>query len=131
MKKILFSALVLFLFGTLTTQAALVNVSTIYDTVANTLSQVRNAATASFQASSFTATSTTATSTFAGYVPTKGNELQYRLFVTVGTSSADYITDGTDDQVEINNALTFARLNNLTLYIKEGTYSSSSPIEAR
>lgn len=65
MKKILFSALVLFLFGTLTTQAALVNVSTIYDTVANTLSQVRNAATASFQASSFTATSTTAPSTIS------------------------------------------------------------------
>lgn len=64
MKKILLSALVLFLLGTLTTQAAFVNVNTIYDTVANTLNQVRNAVTAPFQAASFNATSTTATSTF-------------------------------------------------------------------
>jgi hypothetical protein len=196
MKKILISALVLFLVGTITTQAALVNVNTVYDTVENTLNQVRNAATATFRASTFTATSTTATSTlpntlsqriqsltsaglqffsnsgaliadfgagggnnatffgglnangqiqasnfvasstsgtstFAGAVTVKGNELQYRLFVTVGTSSADYITDGTDDQVEINAALTSARLNNRTLYIKEGVYNISSPIEAR
>jgi len=66
MKKILFSALVLFLLGTLTTQAALVNVNTVYDNVANVLQQIPNAATAGFRAAFFTATSTTGTSTFAG-----------------------------------------------------------------
>jgi hypothetical protein len=69
MKKLLIPALVLalFLYGT-TTQAANVSVNLIYDTVANTVSQVVNASTAGFKAQFFTATSTTATSTFAGYV---------------------------------------------------------------
>lgn len=64
MKKILLSALVLFLLGTLTTQASLINVNTVYDNVANRLQQIPNAVTAVFRANNFQATSTIATSTF-------------------------------------------------------------------
>jgi peptidoglycan/xylan/chitin deacetylase (PgdA/CDA1 family) len=64
MKKILLSVAVLFFIGILTAQAANVSVNLMYDTVANTVSQVANAATAGFRASFFTATSTTQTNTF-------------------------------------------------------------------
>ena len=68
MKKILLFAVAIFLFGTITTQAALVPVNVVYDTVANVVRQIPNAMTAGFNAAFFSATSTTGTSTFAGAV---------------------------------------------------------------
>lgn len=66
MKKLLLVALVLalFLYGAITTQAALVNLSWIYDTVENTLQPAKNAVTARIMGAFFTGTSTTSTSTF-------------------------------------------------------------------
>ncbi len=67
MKKLLLVALVLalFLYGAITTQAALVNVNWVYDTVANTLKPVQNAINARIMGSVFTGASTTESSTFA------------------------------------------------------------------
>lgn len=67
MKKILLTLLVLtlFLYGATTTQAALVNVNWIFDTVANTLKPVQNAINARILGSSFHASSTATSSTFA------------------------------------------------------------------
>lgn len=66
MKKLLLVALVLalFLYGAITTQAALVNVNWVYDNVANTLQPVQNAWNAVVRGAYFQAASTTATSTF-------------------------------------------------------------------
>lgn len=64
MKKLALAVIAIFLLTFSIAQAALVNVNTVYDTVANTLQQVPNAVTAAFRASFFTATSTVATSTF-------------------------------------------------------------------
>jgi hypothetical protein len=67
MKKLLLVALVLalFLYGAMTTQAALVNLNWIYDTVENTLQPAKNAINARIMGSFFTGTSTTESSTFA------------------------------------------------------------------
>lgn len=66
MKKLLLVALVLalFLYGAITTQAAMVNLNWIYDTVADTLQPAKNAINARILGSSFHATSTATSSTF-------------------------------------------------------------------
>ena len=68
MKKILVAVVVLFLLSVGLTQAALININTVFDNVANVIQQIPNAVTAQFRAASFMATSTTATSSFAGQV---------------------------------------------------------------
>jgi len=55
------------------------------------------------------------------------NGSQAKVFYTVGPSDADYITDGTADDVQIQQALDAAdAAGGGTVYIKEGTYSISA-----
>ena len=54
---------------------------------------------------------------------------EYKLFVTIGTSNADYITDGTADDVQFQAA--FDAINTAgggTLYIKKGTYNLAAEV---
>jgi peptidoglycan/xylan/chitin deacetylase (PgdA/CDA1 family) len=119
MKKILLSVAVLFFIGILTAQAANVSVNLMYDTVANTVSQVANAKTAGFRASFFTATSTTATSTFPNASSTTfclGSDCR-TTWPTGGTGSnqwsafANYIQPATStDGILVNGSSTIANL---------------------
>jgi hypothetical protein len=43
--------------------------------------------------------------TTKNYVDNKANEKEYKKTLVVGSSNADYITDGTDDQVQIQQAI--------------------------
>jgi hypothetical protein len=55
--------------------------------------------------------------------------LQYKIYVTVGYSDADYITDGVADDVQIQAAITqVAGEGGGVVFIKEGTYNISSTI---
>lgn len=103
MKKILLAALVLFLIGTLTTQAANVSVNLVYDTVANTVSQVANAASGVFRASSFTATSTTATSTFSGAVQIGSVANSNALNITTAKQYGSALENTNDGAFNIEN----------------------------
>jgi hypothetical protein len=97
MKKILLFAVALFLFGTITTQAANVNVNWVYDTVANTLQPVRNAWTAGIQGAFFNATSTTATSTLPNTISQRIQSLTsagLQFFSNAGTLVADFGAGG-------------------------------------
>lgn len=68
----------------------------------------------------------TATSTFAT-TTVLGNLLQYKTFVTMGTSDANYITDGVADQVQCNAALAYLKsVGGGRLIIKNGTYNFSA-----
>lgn len=49
-------------------------------------------------------------------------------FVIVGTTQADYITDGTADDVEINAALASLGSTGGSVYVKPGTYISTASI---
>jgi hypothetical protein len=51
-----------------------------------------------------------------------------KTFVTVGGSTADYVTDGTADNVEIQAALDSLGTTGGTVYIQPGTYSISTTI---
>lgn len=62
-------------------------------------------------------------SSSVGYAP---SDFQYKTFVTVGPSDADYITDGTADDVQIQEALTAAAGG--VVYLKQGTYSLTAGI---
>lgn len=55
---------------------------------------------------------------------------QYKLFVTVGASNADYIVDGVADEVQINQAITFVNgLGGGVVYLKDVSYHvTTSPI---
>jgi hypothetical protein len=52
-------------------------------------------------------------------------------YVTVGFSAADYICDGTDDHVQIQQALDFCAANNRTLFIKAGDYRINATLEVQ
>jgi polygalacturonase len=57
------------------------------------------------------------------------NAKQYKTFVTVGSADADYITDGTADQVQIQAAIdAVVAAGGGTIFVKAGTYSISSSI---
>lgn len=48
--------------------------------------------------------------------------------ITVGTSDADFITDGTDDDVQIQEAIDSLGAGGGTVFLKQGTYTIGSPI---
>lgn len=51
------------------------------------------------------------------------------LFITVGTADADYVTDGTDDDVQIQQAIDeIETALGGTIFIKSGTYNLSAPL---
>lgn len=52
---------------------------------------------------------------------------QAKSFVTVGSTDADYITDGTADDVQIQAAID-ALPNGGTVFLKQGTYNIAAPI---
>jgi Right handed beta helix region len=56
------------------------------------------------------------------------SRFQYKTFFTVGTANADYITTGTNDEVQINAAITAASAAKGTVLIKEGDYTITNPI---
>ncbi len=75
---------------------------------------------------SMAATGTTKKVTFAELL-TGG---QYKTFVTVGFDNADYICDGTADDVQIQAAIDYVNgFGGGTVFIKRGTYNCSSQIE--
>lgn len=54
---------------------------------------------------------------------------QAKVFYTVGTTDADYITDGTADNVEIQQAIdAVSTATGGTVFLKEGTFVINSPI---
>lgn len=61
---------------------------------------------------------------------TSASNRQYRLFVTVGQSGADYITDGVADETQINQAITYVNSNGGgVVYCKDASYHvSNSPV---
>jgi hypothetical protein len=57
------------------------------------------------------------------------NGRQFKTFMTVGSSDADYITDGSADQVQIQQAIDAAVISGGgVVFVKTGTYNISSPI---
>lgn len=62
-------------------------------------------------------------------IQTQLDNKQFKVFYTVGSTNADYITDGTADDVQIQQAIDAANAaGGGTVFIKEGTYSVASPI---
>lgn len=112
MKKILLAVLFLFLLSVGLTQAALVNVNTVYDNVANVLQQIPNAVTAQFRAASFNATSTTATSTFPNLA---------------GVLYADQFP-GSDIGAKINSAYAALPSRGGVIRVPRGNYTFSTQI---
>lgn len=54
---------------------------------------------------------------------------QYKVFYTVGYSNADYIVDGTADEVQINLAIVAANAaGGGTVFIKEGAYNCAASV---
>lgn len=89
MKRLAILIIALFLCTAVITQAALVPISSVYDTVSNIIQQIPNAANAGFRAAFFTATSTTATSTFAGAVSVGVSSSSKRLSVKSSIVAGD------------------------------------------
>ena len=59
-----------------------------------------------------------------------GGGAEYDVFVTVGTSEADYITDGTNDRVKIQLALdSINTAGGGTLFLKPGTYTLDNTLD--
>lgn len=57
------------------------------------------------------------------------SDYQYKVFYTVGSADADYITDGTADDVQIQEAIDAVEAaGGGTVYIKEGTYACSAAL---
>lgn len=62
-------------------------------------------------------------------IPYLNTIYSFKNAITVGTENADYITDGTDDDVQINEAMTeIASNGGGRVLIKEGTYQISDEI---
>ena len=59
---------------------------------------------------------------------TKQNFLKGRPFVIVGTSDADYITDGTADEVQVQAAIDSLSSTGGTVYLQKGTYAFAAPV---
>lgn len=56
----------------------------------------------------------------------------YKTATTVGSSDSDYITDGTADDVQIQEAITaVSAAGGGIVYIKKGTYDITSEITAK
>lgn len=57
---------------------------------------------------------------------------QFKIFVTVGSANADYITDGVADDVQIQAAIDYVNtLGGGTVFVKQGTYNISALITMR
>lgn len=55
--------------------------------------------------------------------------IQTKIYVTVGATNADYLTNGTNDTTQIQAAIDYVDgLGGGTVYIKEGTYSVTSAL---
>lgn len=55
--------------------------------------------------------------------------LQYKLYLSVGTANADYITDGVADDVQINQAITAANASGGgVVFLKDGTFNTVAQI---
>ena len=62
----------------------------------------------------------------------EANTFNYKVCVTVGASHADYICDGTADDVQIQEAITaVSAAGGGIVYIKKGTYDITSEITAK
>lgn len=62
----------------------------------------------------------------------EANTFNYKVWVTVGASHADYICDGTADDVQIQEAITaVSAAGGGIVYIKKGTYDITSEITAK
>lgn len=55
------------------------------------------------------------------------NALNYKVMFTVGSTNADYITDGTADNIQVDQAITAANAaGGGIVFIKDGTYNFSA-----